>query len=343
MAVGDWGGENDTRPTTDAQMTAGKGMAATAEKDGDTLYTAPEVAPRSQKHVAKAPPPPPTTTCRYPGGQCYELHLQQCSGSDEWTLHGLWPQWTSGCSGKQFDIDQLSSIRDDMDRYWLSCPGNGDTNEKFWAHEWSKHGTCSGMEALNYFQTGLHLREEYANECKGQTGNCAICFDKSLNSLEKCVGSQSSAALSHPLKLLTSAAEQNCRYPGGQCYSLSFNKCRGSDTWTLHGLWPEWSQGCGGPDFDAGQISSIRSQMDGDWLTCPEYHSTNEIFWAHEWSKHGSCSSMSEIDYFQAGLQLYKQYVSKCDGIDGPSCTVCFTKDLSQVETCSNVEATLVV
>ena len=31
-------------------------------------------------------------------GQCYNMRLQKCSASDDWTLHGLWPQWAEKCT-----------------------------------------------------------------------------------------------------------------------------------------------------------------------------------------------------------------------------------------------------
>eukprot|EP00049_Salpingoeca_infusionum_P009414 m.156772 g.156772 ORF g.156772 m.156772 type:complete len:116 (-) comp14331_c2_seq6:3178-3525(-) len=82
------------------------------------------------------------------------------------------------CKGPAFDINELDDIRNQMDTDWPSCVGSG-SNEDFWKHEWTKHGTCSGMDQITYFKTVLRL---YAlNKDKGQTD---ICFDKQLNNMQ---------------------------------------------------------------------------------------------------------------------------------------------------------------
>ena len=80
---------------------------------------------------------------------------------------------------------------------------------------------------------------------------------------------------------------------------LALQKCQGSSTWTLHGLWPEWGQNCGSEKFDEAQISSIESDMEKYWLSCPEYSDSNVEFWDHEWSKHGTCTTDSQSSYFR--------------------------------------------
>mmetsp|Transcript_22976 Transcript_22976/g.53217 ORF Transcript_22976/g.53217 Transcript_22976/m.53217 type:complete len:161 (-) Transcript_22976:93-575(-) len=103
-------------------------------------------------------------------------------------------------------------------------------------------------------------------------------------------------------------------------YVLAMQKCKGSSTWTNHGLWPEWGQDCGGDAFDVSQISSIKSSMEKYWLSCPEYSDSNEEFWSHEWSKHGTCTTMSQLDYFTEGLSLRSKYQGGCTSSDGSSC-----------------------
>jgi ribonuclease T2 len=54
-----------------------------------------------------------------------------------------------------------------MDEYWVS---NDESNEAFWEHEWSTHGTCintldpscytgytPGAEVVDFFQTVVNL------------------------------------------------------------------------------------------------------------------------------------------------------------------------------------------
>jgi len=115
--------------------------------------------------------------------------MQTCQGSSTFTLHGLWPEWANECSGTALDVNALSSIRSDLEKYWLSCPEFGSDNETFWSHEWEKHGTCSGMGQLEFFQKGLALRQQYVSKCSGGS-TCTVCFDKTLTTLETCPGSE---------------------------------------------------------------------------------------------------------------------------------------------------------
>merc|ERR1712183_836331 len=103
-----------------------------------------------------------------------ELRLSKCKNSDTWTLHGLWPQWKEDCHGPAFDASKIASIQDDMNTFWLSCPQYGGNNPRFWSHEWKKHGTCSGMDELTYFQTGLAKRAEYVSKCE-YGRSCSLC------------------------------------------------------------------------------------------------------------------------------------------------------------------------
>lgn len=124
--------------------------------------------------------------CAYPGGQCWELKMQKCKGSQNWTLHGLWPEWGNGCEGPDFDMNALRDIRQDLQSKWPSCPEYGESEDKFWRHEWQKHGTCSGLNELNYFQTALRLHDQFAGQCSSERSICQVCFSKDLQSQESC-------------------------------------------------------------------------------------------------------------------------------------------------------------
>ncbi|KAJ1838314.1 hypothetical protein LPJ57_011169, partial [Coemansia sp. RSA 486] len=113
--------------------------------------------------------------------------------SDEFTLHGLWPDT---CTGKQTggngcdnsrvysnvsDIiqtttkettDKSTSLFDNLNTFWPSYTGD---NNVFWSHEWSKHGTCVTTlfprcygpsytryrDVVDYFNAVLDLRKKY--------------------------------------------------------------------------------------------------------------------------------------------------------------------------------------
>ncbi|KAG0240091.1 ribonuclease T2-like [Actinomortierella wolfii] len=105
----------------------------------------------------------------------------------EFTMHGLWPDTCSGgqgpangCDPKRVysDIETRlnnypggSSLVQDLHTYW---PSYKNDNNAFWAHEWSKHGTCvsniapscsSGKpkdhDVYTYFKKTLELRSQY--------------------------------------------------------------------------------------------------------------------------------------------------------------------------------------
>lgn len=70
----------------------------------------------------------------------------ECDGSHRgFVVHGLWPQfqngtWPSDCTGAP-GLSNPSSMLDIM------------PSPRLIAHEWAKHGTCTGLTAQQYFQT----------------------------------------------------------------------------------------------------------------------------------------------------------------------------------------------
>jgi len=86
---------------------------------------------------------------------------------NQFTLHGLWPNYYNGypqyCDSKdEFSTKNLESdTLNQMDCEWQSLTG---TNAGFWDHEWSKHGTCS-LSVLptqeEYFAKALELNSQY--------------------------------------------------------------------------------------------------------------------------------------------------------------------------------------
>ncbi|XP_051146140.1 intracellular ribonuclease LX-like [Andrographis paniculata] len=83
-----------------------------------------------------------------------------------------------------------------------------------------------------------------------------------------------------------------------------------AEDFSIHGLWPNYNSGQWPHDCDReasleeSQISDLKSKMEKDWptLACPSADGMK--FWGHEWSKHGTCSSLRQHAYFEAALNL---------------------------------------
>ena len=63
-----------------------------------------------------------------------------------------------------------------QEKYWPTCQSGG-SNEDFWSHEWSKHGTCTGMSQEDYFSTTIDLYLDHKSDC---STDCYICFTPTL-------------------------------------------------------------------------------------------------------------------------------------------------------------------
>jgi ribonuclease T2 len=81
------------------------------------------------------------------------------------TIHGLWPQYnTTGypsfCTTEPFDssIPELIGM-DTMIKYWpdVKYEVSSPSYDSFWEHEWTKHGTCSGLSQYDYFYKAIQL------------------------------------------------------------------------------------------------------------------------------------------------------------------------------------------
>ncbi|KAI0734404.1 ribonuclease T2-like protein [Fomitopsis betulina] len=103
--------------------------------------------------------------------------------TDSWTIHGLWPNYCDGsypssCDSSR-DYDDITTLLEDqgasdtltyMQEYWQS---DDESDEKFWEHEWDKHGTCyttlatdcfsdyeTGEDAVTFFETAVTLFQQ---------------------------------------------------------------------------------------------------------------------------------------------------------------------------------------
>ncbi|KAJ5914346.1 hypothetical protein N7504_003229 [Penicillium tannophilum] len=133
----------------------------------------------------------------------------------------------------------------------------------------------------------------------------------------------------------TTAVSDMCcfNYPGGSLLQVQFWDTDPSvgptDSWTIHGLWPDYCDGDYGEDCDtsreASDIETILEDQDRTelleymntyWLSDDE---TANEFWAHEWNTHGTCINTIEPscytdytdneeigDFFQQVVDLFK-------------------------------------
>ena len=90
--------------------------------------------------------------------------------SDSWTIHGLWPNncdgtYSESCD-KSRDYTDITTLLSDageadtlsyMQSYWLS---DDESDERFWEHEWSTHGTCVSTLDPSCYGDGYTTGEE---------------------------------------------------------------------------------------------------------------------------------------------------------------------------------------
>ncbi|KAK9819716.1 hypothetical protein WJX72_001609 [[Myrmecia] bisecta] len=80
---------------------------------------------------------------------------------------------------------------------------------------------------------------------------------------------------------------------------------------SIHGLWPNNDDGtfpsfCSRKKFRRSDLGELIDDMNKYW---PSVKGSNEVFWTHEWEKHGTCAGPqlpTEHEYFAAALQLHK-------------------------------------
>lgn len=84
---------------------------------------------------------------------------------------------------------------------------------------------------------------------------------------------------------------------------------------TIHGLWAERYDGsypeyCNRSiHFNMTKLDRLEEELKYKWYDYE--HKNSEIFWKHEWLKHGSCSLdvlPTEINYFATALKMHNKY-----------------------------------
>eukprot|EP01064_Diplonema_japonicum_P020168 TRINITY_DN2928_c0_g1_i2.p1 TRINITY_DN2928_c0_g1~~TRINITY_DN2928_c0_g1_i2.p1 ORF type:complete len:153 (+),score=18.74 TRINITY_DN2928_c0_g1_i2:58-516(+) len=117
-----------------------------------------------------------TATAQSWMGDYYRLRMQK--ESPQWTIHGLWPEWTSSgfCRNVTWNEAAITPILPQLTKDWPSDMGSDTT---FWKHEWEKHGSCADhMDEFTYFNTTLSLYTQSHSLCPhaGSSTQCNICF-----------------------------------------------------------------------------------------------------------------------------------------------------------------------
>ncbi len=84
----------------------------------------------------------------------------ECSGGFNFVLHGLWPQWTIARHSGSYPEFCQTKYKCDVQSIlaqipeWSEVAPEYDTLAK---HEWERHGSCSGLDPLSYFQLAIKL------------------------------------------------------------------------------------------------------------------------------------------------------------------------------------------
>ncbi|ORX50842.1 ribonuclease T2 [Hesseltinella vesiculosa] len=112
--------------------------------------------------------------------------VENLGPSDDFTIHGLWPDTCNGgrAPSRGCDRSRISnqvgniirsrspSLYQELSRIWPSYKGD---NNWFWSHEWTKHGSCVStlqprcygdsyvkyQDVIDYFNKTLDLHAEY--------------------------------------------------------------------------------------------------------------------------------------------------------------------------------------
>lgn len=98
------------------------------------------------------------------------------------TLHGLWPEFKDGkypstCSDEKFNPETVDDLGEDrFNTFWpnVKAVDHSRSHYTFWEHEWTKHGTCTGLSQDEYFDTALKhflpspniIRENYGSSVR---------------------------------------------------------------------------------------------------------------------------------------------------------------------------------
>lgn len=89
-----------------------------------------------------------------------------------------------------------------------------------------------------------------------------------------------------------------------------------STHFTVHGLWPQYTTS-GYPSYCSTEAFNSTIPVEIGWDTMTQYWpdvkytETNDqydSFWEHEWDKHGTCSGLTQENYFQDAINLIESF-----------------------------------
>jgi ribonuclease I len=119
----------------------------------------------------------------YLGRNRYYLLSLIKEDNNNYSIHGLWPQYTNKsypkyCKKVEFTLDKIKSLLPKLNKLWYS---KFTKNEDFWKHEYEKHGSCMfrDMTEMEYFEKTLELFDiakkndiifKYINKNKNKIG-----------------------------------------------------------------------------------------------------------------------------------------------------------------------------
>uniref|UniRef100_G3SEJ7 Uncharacterized protein n=1 Tax=Gorilla gorilla gorilla TaxID=9595 RepID=G3SEJ7_GORGO len=101
-------------------------------------------------------------------------------------------------------------------------------------------------------------------------------------------------------------------WPETVCETVE-NDCRDPpDYWTIHGLWPDKSEGCNGSwHFNLEEIKDLLPEMKALWPDVIHSFPNRSHFWKHEWEKHGTSAAVVDAlnsqKYFSRSRELYRE------------------------------------
>ena len=100
-------------------------------------------------------------------------------------------------------------------------------------------------------------------------------------------------------------------------YYLALLESKSEFPFSIHGLWPQydrhhWPQFCTHQRFSIHRLKpDLLERLHKHWSST---RGKDRNFWKHEWERHGTCTGMTEAEYFTTALACFDRIQSK--GVD---------------------------